>query len=562
MATYTQPNGQTITFPDSPPSPPIGTLPLPTLLDYTFTPFVLDIITKNPRCDVRSLGVFPDGITDWRENGKLDDALQYASANQVPLYFPAGYYKCAFDNYYSNLTCIFEEGAIFGGTIHAAINTSPGNPSVNRPSNVKFLGTVGSYERVGSYNCDNVYIERIHLHSDTSKRIGGGKPSGCHFYLDTKNLIIGEIIIDDVESNGSYAVGIDGNSSYEPSNVSIQKITIKDSEVHGLFLCGSGHYIGTVDVYGYGKGSQSIALPMVMLSESQALKAVWCNRLSYSHIDYINITQTPDTLDNAKDAIYCDDGNYSFGTISVLNASARGFAIDAQVETPIVRVDKIKVTMSKTIGIVVNRGSLFCSNVVTQYNTAQGIQTIGGGKVFSSNITADYNGTIGAEFGSATIVIVEYLSASNNSDTTRQVIFTGARNSRIGAINIVGNSETPNTNGGLQIANCNDITINRVDVVWCGVASSANASVRIETSNRITIQSGNIKTGGGQGLRLVTLVDANFNGLTIDDHVTNVTGTALTRVSFSNCVNINASSSLSNIADSSVAQFNSVGMTI
>jgi hypothetical protein len=152
--------------------------------------------------------------------------------------------------------------------------------------------------------------------------------------------------------------------------------------------------------------------------------------------------------------------------------------------------------------------------------------------------------------------------ASENLNATRQVIFTGAKQSLIGSIEIIGSATTPNTTGGLQIASCNDITIQRVDTIRCGVAASANAAVRVETSNRVAILSGYLQPGAGQGLRLVTISDCNFNGLHISGHVDNISATGLTRIGFLNCRSTGGTTSQTNIASGSVVQSNCEGITL
>ncbi len=101
MSSYTLPNGVTISTPEPEnPSLPIGTPPLPTLLDGQFNLNVADIITKSPEIDIRSKGAKGDNITDNSDNLQSVIGL-LPSYNKIkipvgkfiitkPLYIPVG----------------------------------------------------------------------------------------------------------------------------------------------------------------------------------------------------------------------------------------------------------------------------------------------------------------------------------------------------------------------------------------------------------------------------------------------------------------------------------------
>jgi hypothetical protein len=510
--------------------------------------------------DVRKLGIYPDGVTDWRANGKLDAALRFSRDNKIPIYFPPGYYRCALDNYYSDVTCIFAEGAEFAGTIHAAINNDPNNPSSMRPKNVKFLGTVTSYERVGTYNCDDVFIERIRIKSDPTKSLGGIKSAGVHFYLDTRNLHVNEIIVDDVQSDKDYAVGIDGNATFEPVNVTIGLIHVKDSETNGLYLCGKNHYIGKVIIEGYGAGSQTRPLPNTTAQESAIIKGVWTNRTYDCYIDSVIVNQKTGTRTNAGDAVYVDEGEISFGKVVTTDASGNGFTILAA-EEPTAKVNELEIRNPKVRGIKIINGSLFAKRIRVKGALDRGIYVEANKKIYADEIFLDGNAIDQLYLNTGARINAKFIEVTNHYNTSyNAVTFNATGYSWIGELSVV--NPTKGQAGGLYINNASNLTIDRIRIFNAGVSGNANLSaVRIEYSSNIRILSGEIKAGNGQGLRLVSLTDCSFNGLVIDGHDTNVAGATLTNVGFMNCTSKNATTSLSNIPTGTVQTFNCVGMT-
>lgn len=163
-------------------------------------------------------------------------------------------------------------------------------------SNVRITGTLTSYDRVGTINCIDSYIQRIHIKNDPTKHTiyPGTKARGVHIYGATERLSIDEIIVDDCgnANNTDAAVAIDSNP-LPPRDIRVNKILVKKSDVHGVYIMGSGHWIGDITVLEYSalqnqnglQGSNSLA-------QSQEGKGVWINRAWNVSIDRLRVTQS------------------------------------------------------------------------------------------------------------------------------------------------------------------------------------------------------------------------------------------------------------------------------
>ena len=528
------------------------------LLDGTGIAKTLDIITKGPVCDVRFFGIYPDGVTDWRDNGKLATALQWASSNKIPLYFPAGLYKSYFDNYWSDVTCIFEEGAEFAGVIHVAINDASGTPSQNRPSNVRFIGTVTTYARVGTYNCDDVYIERIHIKSDPTKNAQGVKPHGVHIYLDSKNINIGEIIVDDIGSNQYYGVGLDGSYTYHPSNVHIGRIHVKDSETHGVYLWGDNITVDNILVDGYGAGTQTATLEGATGPESAITHGFWSNMTTNSRIGRIEVNQKPGRT-AAGEGVYFDAGKIEVGSVVARKTAGAGITVKAQVETPIVYAGYVEASNCGGYGINLVRGVLYAHTVLAQANSLDGI-LISTGCALKANIVNSVSNVQRQIYaGGNSKISVQHMEATDHTNAAYDAVrIGGAINSKIGTLYIT--CPTKGLAGGLFANDLNNVCIGQLYTLNCGVDAS-HCAARIETSTNVTIGAGLLKDGLGQGLRIVTVTDLNINGMTVDGHDTNIAGASFTRVGLMNCRSVNWTTAKSNIAAASVATFNCTDMT-
>lgn len=209
-------------------------------------------------------------------------------------------------------------------------------------SNVTITGELVTYDRFGTINLLDSYVERVHIKSDTTKHTvyPGTKARGVHIYSATERLSIGEIIVDDCgnANNTDAAVAIDSNP-IPPRSVSIGRILVKKSDVTGVYIMGSGHRIGEVVVNEYSAlQNQNIMQGANSLAQSQEGKGLWFNRAWDVSIDSVRISQNIiDTRTYAKYHVMVDEtGNTGInssrgrsiriGNLSVRNVRSRGIS--------------------------------------------------------------------------------------------------------------------------------------------------------------------------------------------------------------------------------------------
>lgn len=503
-----------------------------------------------------SFGMVPDNGVDYRANGVLDHILQSASGNAFHLSFGPGVYSTALDNYYSNIEITFEPGSWFTGTIHAAVNPDPGQPEVGRPSNVILRGVVGSYDRVGSYNCDNVAIEKIIVKSDPDSVSKTSR--GVHFYLGTNNLDVGEIDVLDVADNAEYGLGIDGTDATPAKNIRIGRARVFDSNVHGAYIFGYGISIGRLVVEGYGAGSQDTALPGATLPESQALKGVWVNKCSdNTFIDEVLVRQKSGTRANAADGVYCDDGNYSFGSVDVGSASGHGFTLNAQIEAPRVSVaGTLRAVSSVLDDLNVSAGTLRAQFVETASSLGNGIYVAAGATLVSDSVSSTDPAQVGLLNSGNTYARYISLGASSGGDEHSARISSG----KLVCDVLRASCANPGDKGGVYFSTTLGGKVGRIELVNVGRSLADYAALRVQDSAGIRIESGEMSNGIGQGLRVVSCSDCSFAGLNISGYDQNVAGATLTRVGFLNCYNHSAVTTLTNINSASAEFFNASTM--
>lgn len=274
--------------------------------------------------DARRYGIFPDGVTNWENLGYIANAIANSINLGLEIYFPDGYYATQINIGRSNVQMRFGENAEFGGLIHIVSPYSQHQTGEHPIKNITLRGNLQTYSRYGQTDTENVYVERIHLLSDDKKNIDYGiVGGGAHIYWGNNGFWCNEIVVDDNDNTAhttDAAISIDGFGN-NPKNFHIGKIHIKDSSVHGLYLTGSGHWIGevTVDAFGYGTYSGSGLQDSNGLEQSKELCGVWLNRVYDCYIGKINVNQaSSETRSNAKYSVRVDEtGIASYGVISI-----------------------------------------------------------------------------------------------------------------------------------------------------------------------------------------------------------------------------------------------------
>lgn len=161
-------------------------------------------------------------------------------------------------------------------------------------SDVSVTGHFTTTDRLGTINCNNCYFERVWIKSDPAHHVAvpGESCRGAHIYWGTDNLTIGELIIDDaVNPNTDAALAVDGNGC-NPSNLRIERVWIKDSYAHGVYLTGGGHRIGELQVDGFARGVYTGTLQdSAGAAQSQQVKAVWFQRCWDTEIGVMRTSQ-------------------------------------------------------------------------------------------------------------------------------------------------------------------------------------------------------------------------------------------------------------------------------
>ncbi|MCG6183417.1 hypothetical protein H1215_08410, partial [Anoxybacillus sp. LAT_38] len=334
-------------------------------------PGEVGVINKQyPIGDVRRYGIFPDGITNWNLNTNYIDVIQQNSANLgIPIYFPSGFYNTELNIYMSNVSIILDKDVEFAGLIHI------GSLTETDIKNIVIKGTVVTYDRFGTFKINGLYVERVHVKADGTKALNypGIRSRGIHIYSGTKNLVCKEMIIEDFDQDGynnESAFAADGYGN-NPQNLKIDRIIVKKSDVHAVYLTGSGHRIGEIIVEEYGAGQymQDTGLQDSNgLAQSQELKGVWINRCEDTEIGRIIVNQSDEgTRAFAKYDVMVDEtGINRYGTVKIgeiicknVRGASRGVCFgDRFYQSPrcIAQVDKIQLNVATGKGAITDFG--------------------------------------------------------------------------------------------------------------------------------------------------------------------------------------------------------------
>lgn len=276
--------------------------------------------------DCRRYGMFANGESCQEES---DNALKSCAVLGIPLILKPGLYKTQLNVGYSNSYIKFEKGAEVTGLIHVYV------PDGKEPiENIKFEGDVITYDRFGTRNLNGLFFDRIIVKSDGTKATDypGINGRGCHISPNTTNVYGNELIVEGIDCTGfnnQAAIAIDGYNG-NPSNVNIKNLIVKDSEVHGVYLTGTGHNIGNIIVENFGSKEYKGTVGMEDsdgVEQSKELKGVWLNRCYNSNIGNITV-KCNNVSSNAKYCIVLDEtgkganiGINNIGNVNVTNTT-------------------------------------------------------------------------------------------------------------------------------------------------------------------------------------------------------------------------------------------------
>ena len=214
-----------------------------------------------------------------------------AEANKIELFFSKGYYKTALllDSR-KNIKLRFNKAEF------DLVSITQISKNHVKPENIELKGELIIYDRLGITEATNIKIDTVYLKSDIEKSIRSMRSRGCHIYHGSKDIKIKYLSIDDFGSgdnrykNNHASLAVDGWNN-NPKNLYIQKLYIKSSDRHGVYLTGFNHKIDEIiiDQFGVGSSEGMTLMQDASVEEHQLFSAIWINRCYNSTIGNITI---------------------------------------------------------------------------------------------------------------------------------------------------------------------------------------------------------------------------------------------------------------------------------
>lgn len=502
-----------------------------------------------------AFGIVPDGSTDYRANGYLSAFLQFSANNNCWIRFTPGNYACALDNYYSNVRAISDPGANFYGTIHYAINDSATTtPSSNRPKNVVFLGTWSTYDRIGAYNSDDVYLERGIVLDDSTKSLTGVRGGGVHLYQQCYNHTIDELIV--YSSERDYGIGIDANALADVCRgVTVNKATVYKTHTHGVLLVGdcSIGYLRVVDfavapdTSATGKTTASLPLFTSPTADGTTYRGLaigdsWTGRIGKA------------VVQNGT-GFGCENVNGSDGSmielLDISSGSSHGL-----LNRGTLNANKITVRSSAGRGIW-NLGTINVEKVYANSN-ANNVYLDGGTfnaqLVESRNDTAPgFIATANASWNIGKLTMVD----TNSSNSGQAQCNFDSGQGHIGFVEITVTDTVAKETAGIYYASTmTALNIDHLKTVGCGSTGKVYGAIQVaDGAANLHVNGLNMTTSSQAALRMPGVVtDCSFANGKLDT-IQGVSA-SLTRLGFMNVNNTGTT----NISGSGVATFNCVGV--
>lgn len=523
------------------------------------------VIPTNGRVTSASMGLIPDGVTDYHADGRMDKWLRYLSATDVTGVFIAGIYNTTMDNYYSNVSIHGEKGAIFTSGFHVAVNRDLNNPTLDRNKNTTWTGECASYERVGTWNCDNAYIERIIIREDAAKSKSGLRGAGVHLFGGTEDMTVGSIYVENSERSAALAVDWEPGQT-PPKNVHLGNVVIKSSYVHGVSLVGENVTWDSMVIEEYGMGELTDPNINFAISQNpgglvQAMGFSLGSFGSYSGNSVI-VEQNPESPQGVGSAVNLfTNGTFKCGLVKVNGSLGIGFQNNFTDAT----IDKLVIENSATQGVF-NKAKISGSSLVVSGSGTRGIRNEQGGLLAFNEVRTRGNGEEGYD-SSAGIAAINRLQCLNNNQSTGGfgcVIGSQSRGN-ISALEI----EQPSSGigGGVDFNGVlNKFAVG--NIIAKNASSSAGtgfASISLKANGLTHYGGGELSGDNGassfQPLRIVGALNSSLNGLNISNEFNGqiVAGTisATDNIGFMNCTNAAGT----NISSVTVSEFNCSGMT-
>ena len=233
--------------------------------------------------DARRYGVFPE-VTNTRINERTGKSvivslLDLAETNDIKIYFETGDYPHDLNlKSRKNLDLVFNDVSFNALVISGT--------TINKSENIKLAGSIKLYDRLGVYQAQNIWIQDVIITSNFTKNLGKLRSRGCHIYKGAINVKIDYLKIEDLGSgeskayeNSHAALVIDGMGE-NPIGVSIKKLLILSSDIHGAYITGENHSIDSLTIKAYGQGETSFMSKMqeAKPGHEKIVSGAWINR--------------------------------------------------------------------------------------------------------------------------------------------------------------------------------------------------------------------------------------------------------------------------------------------
>lgn len=496
-------------------------------------------------------GVIPDGVTDYVATGRMFALPLFSKNTGCTVVFTKGLFKCGIDNNLSNTTFRMESGAEFAGVVHAAINNSGvTNPDLN-PKNVTWKGKVTALTRFGSYHCDGLTVDEVHIKDDAANS-QFGYAGGVHLYKDTKNFSCKKMTIE--ASKRNFAFGLDSDDSLLPEGCHIGHLEIITSDVVGVYLRAKNSRIDSINIRTWGAGNASdddlsLGLPgevdPAIVAKVYGFFARDCSGMSIGVLTINGVNYG----DLAEHATLLKGGGCTIGSLETRNAPKKGLK---QISGDHV-INKIDIRTSGAGGIEQLAGSLTGDLLISSFNSGAGYIGNKGSLDISLNfrVIKTNQNTQGSSATSLKFACDEWESTFNGAGNVNLTL-----TSPHGKIDVIRTQSTANTAGGLVISGGTVRFTYSHDSTNDGSATQYASFVNAGSNKKCT--GALIQGSNGQALRLVNVTDSNFDSVKIPNgDGAGIASSGLSGVSFTNSKN-NLST---NIVSGTIEEFNNSGVS-
>lgn len=492
---------------------------------------VLDV--RFPPGDLRRYGISPDGTTNWyvAHRAKWDAAQANSALLGVPLIFSPGYYASGFEITASNVSARFEVGAEIGGLFH--VISYDADPVANPIRNIALRGTLVTYDRFGCVNVDGLIFDRILVKFNGAKNVQDpGHGRGVHIYTGCKNFKGIDITVEDLDSGGSNNDAAVSFDNY-PINLWIDRIHVKRSALHGVYITGTGHRIGEVivDEWGYGTYAGAGLVGANGVPQSSQLKGVWLNRCESGKIGRIAVGQGSGSYPNGLYDVLIEetghwiDGAYYPGSMTVdyidavnISGVSRGISFgDVAYPAGDISFGSRRISAKVAVGkagiagagaVSVNEKTVLNVDVLRfDVDTFDALFL----KTSTSQVSArlidcgthKYRGVYSA--GRLTAMEVKSYRTSSGGGVSSVELIAGAEFSHLGTLRLEGSAKSAHR--GLWLNGVADVT---VDDVLAAASQTGGGAVALINAPRTKILALNLQGPGSAGTGLLITTSANI----------------------------------------------------